>query len=484
MRSISILCVLGTLALGSAAVAGAKKDDKIPVTAKSDEARQAYLKGRDLNEKLRATDARLAYQEAWSKDNTLALAALGLAQTSTTAKEFWDSLGSAQALAGKVSEGERLQIQAAEAGAKNNPAAQKAILTKLTKAYPNDERAHMALGAYHFGQQEYPEAIAEYNKAVAINPSFSPPYNQLGYAQRFVEKYDDAEKSFRKYIELIPGDPNPYDSLAELLMKMGRYDESIKQYEKALSIEKTFIASYIGIGNDYMFMDKGNDARATFAKLDAAARTVGEKRTANFWMSQSYLFEGETDKALAEMKKNMAIGDEAKDLPMQAGDHAVIGEILLAAGRADEALANFTAQRDKLDKADVPPEVKEQAHRGFEYDAARCVLAKGDLAGAKTHLAELTKLNNAKKLRFNVFAQHEVAGMIALAEKRYPAAVTELSQANTTFDPRIHYLLGLAHEGAGNAAKAKEAFTKAADFNGFANNYPFVRKLAKAKLSS
>ena len=39
-------------------------------------------------------------------------------------------------------------------------------------------------------------------------------------------------------------------------MKTGRYEESIAKYEQALEIEPTFIASYIGIGNNQMFMDR------------------------------------------------------------------------------------------------------------------------------------------------------------------------------------------------------------------------------------
>ena len=74
-------------------------------------------------------------------------------------------------------------------------------------------------------------------------------------------QYPEAEQAFKKYIELIPGDPNPYDSYAELLMKTGRFEESIKNYEKALSVDPNFIASYIGIGNNHVFMGKPEEAR-------------------------------------------------------------------------------------------------------------------------------------------------------------------------------------------------------------------------------
>jgi tetratricopeptide (TPR) repeat protein len=128
-----------------------------------------------------------------------------------------------------------------------------------------------------FTGRQGPSAISHYVKATSITPSFSTPYNQMGYAYRFLEKFDDAEKAFKKYTELIPNDPNPYDSYAELLLKRGRFDESIKAYEKALSIDPNFVASYIGIGNDYLAMGKTDQARGRSANLPHA-RNNGERR--------------------------------------------------------------------------------------------------------------------------------------------------------------------------------------------------------------
>ena len=79
-------------ALASATLAAEAADQKIPITTSSEEARQLYLKGRDLAEKLRATDARVLYAQAAAKDSGFALAQLGLANTAGTAKEFFDAL--------------------------------------------------------------------------------------------------------------------------------------------------------------------------------------------------------------------------------------------------------------------------------------------------------------------------------------------------------------------------------------------------------
>jgi tetratricopeptide (TPR) repeat protein len=206
------MCILIVgVALAASAQAPAKNagTEKIPITTSSEEARRLYLEGRDLADKLRATDSHKLYQEAAAKDKTFALARLGLANTAGTAKEFFDALQEAVTLSGKASEPERLMILGLEAGAKGDIARQKEYYTKLTVDYPKDERGHNLLGGYYFGQQDYPAAVAAYQKAVAIAPSFSPPYNQLGYAYRFMEKYADAEQPSRSTSSSSPRTRTP-----------------------------------------------------------------------------------------------------------------------------------------------------------------------------------------------------------------------------------------------------------------------------------
>ena len=61
--------------------------DKIPITTSSDEARTLYVQGRDLAEKLRATDARKFYEQAVAKDPNFALAYLMRARVSRLTNE-------------------------------------------------------------------------------------------------------------------------------------------------------------------------------------------------------------------------------------------------------------------------------------------------------------------------------------------------------------------------------------------------------------
>src|SRR6185436_20522665 len=146
--------VLGT-ACALSVVAAAASAGQIPITTSSAEAKQLYLKGRDLQEKLRATDARPLFEQALAKDPAFTLAAVGLANSSGTAKEFFDGVSRAVSLSAKASEPEKLVVCALDAGAKDEPARQKECLTKLTTACPDDARAQNLMGAFHFGRQDY-----------------------------------------------------------------------------------------------------------------------------------------------------------------------------------------------------------------------------------------------------------------------------------------------------------------------------------------
>ena len=485
MRTHRPILVLAAV-LGSVLPASAADDaraGKIPITTQSKEALDSYLEGRDLFEKLRATDARQVLQKAVAKDDGFALGHLALANTAPSTQDFFDSLKKAVSLSGKATEAERHMILGFDAGVRSDPDAQRDHYTRLVAAYPNDERAHNLLAGHLFGRQDWRGAIDEYKKATAINPAFSQPYNQMGYAYRFLGQYDEAEKAFKKYIELIPGDPNPYDSYAELLMKTGRFPDSIQNYEKALAANPNFVASYIGIGLNQILMGQPEKARETYARLSAIARTTGERRQALFQVAGSYLFEGQYDKAVEAIEKASALAEADGDKASLPGDLNLAGNVLVEAGRPDVALAKFQKAVAVSDATDAPEAVKEAVRRNTLANEARAFLAKNDLTAARTKAEQYAAKVAVKKVPFEVRQSHEISGLVALQSKDYTRAVDELAQANQQ-DPRVLFHLALAQRGKGDDAAARKLLATAADFNGLGFNYGFVRAKAQKMLAS
>jgi tetratricopeptide (TPR) repeat protein len=458
-----------------------ERPSKIPITTDSQEARELYLQGLDLFEKLRFTDARRYFEQAVARDEGFAQAHLLLAVTAPTTGEFYQSLNSALATIDSVSEGERLLIRSVEAGAKGDPSRQLELLTQLVAAYPDDERGHNLLGTFHFNRQEYEQAITAFERATTINPQFSMPYNDLGYSLRGLGRYADAEAAFKKYIELIPDEPNPYDSYADLLMKMGRFEESIANYRKALTFNPNFIGSLVGIGHNHMFLDLPETARDSFRKLQKIARNDSERRQALLWMAASYLHEGERRPALEQIRAMAELAEKNGDKATLSADIVLMGDILLHTGSAEEALDRYRVAVEVMEASDVPEEVKRTARRNHLYDEGRAALALGDAETARGKAAEYGQQVAVYAIPNELRQSHELVGRIALHDGDYETARAELGQADQQ-DPVVLYLLALAWKGSGDDQRAREMLEQVVEFNAIRFSYAFVRTKARRTL--
>jgi tetratricopeptide (TPR) repeat protein len=481
---------LGGLALALAALpacAPTEEPGKMPVTTTSEEARRLFLEGRGLADNLRGTDAREFFEKAVELDESFALAHLYLVFSGPTANERFASLERARAAAERVSEGERLWIEAVDAAVRSDPAAQERSFRRLAELYPEDERAHTMLGNYLFGQQDYPAAIEEFRRAIEINPDYAQPYNQLGYALRYLEDFEGAEKALKKYVKLIPDEPNPYDSYAEFLMKAGRFEESIDYYEKALEVEETFVPSYAGIGLNQILMGDPDAARRTFQRLHNAARNDAERRLSFFWTTLAYLHEGEYFRALEEAHTLYSIAKEENDTLTMAGDYLLMGSILLEAGEPDHAALKFGKAYELVQKSEVPGEIHETADRTGLFLQARLAMARDDLATARQMAEAYGESLKERPVLQEIRQYHGLLGEIAVREGDYETARDELARAGS-MDSRVLYYTAVAYRGLGDLERARSFAKKAAHYNGLsaegmANiNYAFIRNRARKLL--
>jgi tetratricopeptide (TPR) repeat protein len=468
-----------TQSSGNATFTGTSDESKVPVTTRTEEARQEFLKGRDLSERLLGQESLQHFDKAISLDPEFASAELARANNSPTAKEFSDHLKKAVSLADNASNGEKLLILANQAAANGETEKQKDLLGKLVAAYPSDERAHFTLANYYFGQQELDQAIQHYKKAAEIAPAYSPTYNVLGYAYRQQSNYADAERAFKKYIDLIPNDPNPYDSYAELLLKMGRFEDSQAQYHKALTLDPHFVPSHFGLSAALLYSGKAEQAQAELQKMADQARNDGERRTAYFGMAVIASDAGKFDQALQAMDKEYAVAEKTNDVASMAADLQAKGNILAEVPRYDEAQQQFVHSFNLIKSSSQSQEIKDNAQLLLEFNMAAIAIGKKDLTAAREHAEKFRRGAEATKNSAQTRQSHELAGRIALADKDYATAIAELQQANQQ-DPRNLYRLGQAYQAKGDSENAHRYLTQSASFNSLpALNYAFVRTKAQ-----
>jgi len=260
---------------------------------------------------------------------------------------------------------------------------------------------------------------------------------------------------------------------------MGKYDDSITQYRKALSIDSNFVNSHNGIAAALTYMGKPDEAAAELQKITDGARSDGDRRTALFGQTVVDVDAGKMDKALADMDKQYALGEKTGDVAAMTGDLQTKGTILIEMGKYDEAKDQFERLLKMTQDSSLSQEIKDNALLFHHYNLATVALGKNDYATAKSEAEEFRKGAEASKNPAQVRQSHQLAGMIALAEKDYDKAIAELQQTGQQ-NPQNLYRLCQAYQGKGDAAKAKEFCAKAAGFNSLPQlNYAFVRTKAQ-----
>lgn len=406
--------------------------DTVPITSSSTRAVEYFTIARDLAEKLRHLEARHYYREALALDSTFALAYLYMADTEPLEQDRSHHINMAVSLIGNVTEGEKLLILAGMGKQSGSHQKLGDYLRQLAALYPQDARVHNDLGNYHFHDREFGQAVAEYIKAVKLDPQFAPTYNGLGYAYSYLGEIEDAEKAFLKYIALIPNDPNPYDSYAELMLRTGRFAESLEYYQKALKKNPYFLNAYESMASAYNYLGQHGEARTHLATMLERARDFDQYQRAYYALAVSFADEGLIDSALTMLRTSQQLAEEVRDVMSMAAAAMALGDAYREYGQYDQALAEYSSARRFVEQSGLDESLKEMARHSFFYNAAKVETQRGNLAAARTYAAEFQTHISDEGAPLQLKRVHELAGLIALADRDYQTAIDHLQQA----DPR------------------------------------------------
>jgi tetratricopeptide (TPR) repeat protein len=108
------------------------------------------------------------------------------------------------------------------------------------------------------------QAIAEYLRAIALDPSLSEAYSSRGFFLASRRRFDEAEKSFQKSIELNDRYTWGHHYYALLLLMLGRLSEATQQLKKCLALDPLSLPANATLAIT-LSMDGGqDDARAQY----------------------------------------------------------------------------------------------------------------------------------------------------------------------------------------------------------------------------
>ncbi len=169
------------------------------------------------------------------------------------------------------------------------------IFAQSTNTSIKPEEKLLDSGVAYEQKKDFDKAIAEYSKALEINPQYALAYNNRGYTYYLMKEYDKAIVDLSKAIEIDPQFLRPYHNRREAYLAVSKSDLADADAKKIIELENKIIS------------DKNEKA---IAELSKAIQTNPQDSNAYYNRGNVYLEIKEYDKAIVDFSKLIEINPQ------------------------------------------------------------------------------------------------------------------------------------------------------------------------------
>jgi choline-sulfatase len=143
-------------------------------------------------------------------------------------------------------------------------------LNKALQVNPENYRAWYQIGLLDAGSD--PAALAAYQKAIAIQPNFSPGQRETGLALFQQKDYRGAAIHLEKALALGLEDARLHNFLGICYSQTGRMAEAVHEHQRAIELDPKLAEAHLNLGLAYQRTGKPSQARTEYeiaCKLEA-----------------------------------------------------------------------------------------------------------------------------------------------------------------------------------------------------------------------
>lgn len=120
--------------------------------------------------------------------------------------------------------------------------------------------AHYLLGELYLYKSRVPEAVAEFQKELAINPGHAATYYKLADAYSRLQKFEDAERLLQRSIWLDATSTGPFILMGKVLEKKGEFALAVRSLQRAATMDPNNPTTHHLLGQAYRDMGKKEEA--------------------------------------------------------------------------------------------------------------------------------------------------------------------------------------------------------------------------------
>jgi Flp pilus assembly protein TadD len=181
-------------------------------------------------------------------------------------------------------------------------------------------------------QGRFEDGLAQYQKALEINPDFTHARYNLGTALLAEGNLDEAIVQYKEILENDPDDSLVRNSLGDVLVQQGKLDEAVTQYRKVLEDNPDDEEARFKLGNVLFNQGKLKEAIVQYRQVLEIKPDYAEAQNN---LGTALLANGDTKEAIAQYRKALEIKPDYTEACKN------LGNALLRNGDFDEAMACF-----------------------------------------------------------------------------------------------------------------------------------------------
>jgi tetratricopeptide (TPR) repeat protein len=178
------------------------------------------------------------------------------------------------------------------------------------------------------------EALAHYQRAIAIQPDYAPAYNNMGVVLRAGGQIDQAIASYQRALAVNNDYPDAHYNLANALLDKREPAAAAEHFRIALRSIPDSAGVRNNLGIALAAEGKHDDAIAAF-RAAVTAEPTSAKAYRN--LGDALSAAGQSDEAITALRRATALD------PRDAASHYDLGSVLLEAGQLEPAIAEFRA---------------------------------------------------------------------------------------------------------------------------------------------
>jgi tetratricopeptide (TPR) repeat protein/predicted Ser/Thr protein kinase len=128
---------------------------------------------------------------------------------------------------------------------------------------PSNEEAAIGLAQAYEHEGKITEAEKAYQQAIQAHPNSRRSYNEFGRFYRGRNEYDKALQMYDKVIQIAPDWYGTYVNIGAIYFETGEYEKAIEPLKKSIAIRPSY-PGYVNLGGAYSEMGEYADAASAF----------------------------------------------------------------------------------------------------------------------------------------------------------------------------------------------------------------------------